>query len=128
MKEHGVSVDDDLNEGARQVEVWLPLIFLLLFKLSSNLCISLAVVDFEDYFIQEEMKLQPERLDPEFLQHHANLDREADFANALQNGKTSPSGLISVKSNKSSISARETNGRMPMSPSQDRTKKESPDW
>lgn len=42
-------------------------------------------------------------LNPERLQKYAISDKEADFEKALQNGKISTSGVISVKSNKSKV-------------------------
>ncbi|OVA17017.1 GNAT domain [Macleaya cordata] len=72
MLPHNVSLDDDLNDAARQVK--------------------------------DKMKAETEGLlNPEFLQQYAIVDKEAAFADALQNGgagKIASSGLISVKSNR----------------------------
>ncbi|KAK9272602.1 hypothetical protein L1049_002976 [Liquidambar formosana] len=77
MKPHNISVDDDLNDAAKEVE--------------------------------EGMKAKMEGLlNPEFLQHYAIADREADFENALQNGggKIPSGGLISVKSSRNKMEKR----------------------
>lgn len=54
--------------------------------------------------VQDEMKAKLDgMLNPERLQKYAISDKEADFEKALQNGKISTSGIVSVKSNKSKI-------------------------
>lgn len=68
---HSISLDDDLNAGAKEAEM------------------------------QEKMKKSTEgSINPELLQKYAIEDNEVDFENALQNGrgKIPSSGLISVKS------------------------------
>ncbi|KAL2531341.1 UPF0202 protein [Abeliophyllum distichum] len=54
--------------------------------------------------VQDEMKAKLDgMLNPERLQKYAITDKDADFEKALQNGKVSTSGIISVKSNRSKI-------------------------
>lgn len=93
---HSISVDDDLEDGAREVMVSL------VSKREINGLIS------SDYFynalsIQEKMETENAGLlNPDSLQQYSIADREAGFEDALRSCKTiSSSGLISVKSNRS---------------------------
>ncbi|CAH9071184.1 unnamed protein product [Cuscuta epithymum] len=74
MEPHAVSLDDDLNNAAKQVRE------------------------------EMNAKVDDSLLDPERLQGYAIMDREDDFKNALQNGgKVIPGGVISVKSNRRKV-------------------------
>ncbi|KAF7135734.1 hypothetical protein RHSIM_Rhsim08G0031600 [Rhododendron simsii] len=92
---HSISVDDDLEDGAKEVMVSL------VSKREINGSIS------SDYFynalsIQEKMETENAGLlNPDSLQQYSIADREAGFEDALQRCATiSSSGLISVKSNR----------------------------
>ncbi|KAI8541122.1 hypothetical protein RHMOL_Rhmol08G0037800 [Rhododendron molle] len=93
---HSISVDDDLEDGAKEVMVSL------VSKREINGSIS------SDYFynvlsIQEKMETKDAGLlNPDSLQQYSIADREAGFEDALRSCTTiSSSGLISVKSNRS---------------------------
>ncbi|KAM7275422.1 hypothetical protein ACFE04_017288 [Oxalis oulophora] len=78
LEPHSISLDEDLNEAAKQVED------------------------------EMKNKTEEGLLDPELLKQFAIVDKEADFESALQSGKKlSSSGLISVKSSGNKSEKRE---------------------
>lgn len=105
LEPHSISLEDDLNEAAKQVEVCSTDFIVISF--ASQDCLSPCNLGFItiNKCLQEEMKSKTEGLlDPELLQQYAIVDKEADFEKALQNGgKMSSSGVISVKSSRSKM-------------------------
>ena len=100
MEPHTISVDEDLNDAAKQVEVMLHFSYLCLIIFWKNWTDPIPLSP------KDGMKAKTESLlDPDFLQQYAIADREADFEKALQNGggKLPSSGLISVKSSRTKM-------------------------
>lgn len=95
MAPHSKSVDEELNEAAKEVRVSM-------LSQQNMTFIMTSLLSFFPPAFQEKMKAENEVvLDPEYLQQYAIADEEGEFEKALENGtKVSSSGILSVKSNR----------------------------
>ena len=101
LEPHEISVDDDLHEAAKQVEVKVMLLFSMQLRVCTHTPLSYQL--FSGIEIQEKMKMNNEGLlDVGMLQQYAIVDGDVDLAGALQSGggKVPSGGVVSVKSNK----------------------------
>lgn len=100
LEPHEITVDDDLKEGAKQVEVRFMLHIMNADGARTHAYLLNQL--FAGMEMQEKMKMKNEgSLDVGMLQQYAIVDGEVDFDGALASGGKIPSGgVVSVKSNK----------------------------